>query len=304
MVGLGLREAMTLPLIAEADLERCGLSTDATVRATNALNAEEPVLRPAILPGLLRAAARNTSYGLADLAFFEMGHVFRMPPEGQILPDERDHLAVVLTGNLRRAPAEPDRPIDVYDATDILGAVVDALGLADAVTQPADHPGYRSGAAASVVVDGVGIGVIGELDPVLLRSFRSAAPAVALELDLDGLLAGSLRDRAFRPLSTYPAATVDLAFVLDESTAAATVVATLRAAGGEVIEDVHVFDEFRAESLGADRRSLALALRFRAPDRTLGDKELAKLRRRCIDAVVREHGGELRARQGERSSGP
>jgi len=96
------------------------------------------------------------------------------------------------------------------------------------------------------------------------------------------------------PLSTYPAATMDLAFVLDETVPAAAVLATVRAAGAELVEDARVFDEFRADALGAGTRSLAVAIRFRAADRTLQDKELGEVRRRCIDAVVRDHGAVLR----------
>ena len=149
LVGLGLREALTIPLIAEADLTRFGRSIDGTVRATNALNADEPVLRPAILPGLLKSVARNVGYGITDLAFFELGHVFAAPPSGQLLPDERDHLAVVISGSVRRAPVEPDRAVDVYDATDTLRAVVDEMQLAAFELRAADHPGFRPGRSAT-----------------------------------------------------------------------------------------------------------------------------------------------------------
>ena len=71
MVGLGHSEAMTLPLIAEADVTRLGRTLDTTVRATNALSADEPILRPAILPGLLKSVAHNASHGLVDVALFE-----------------------------------------------------------------------------------------------------------------------------------------------------------------------------------------------------------------------------------------
>jgi phenylalanyl-tRNA synthetase beta chain len=87
---------------------------------------------------------------------------------------------------------------------------------------------------------------------------------------------------------------MDLAFVLDEAVPAAAVVATLRDAGGELLEEVGVFDEFRADALGTGRRSLTFGLRLRAADRTLTDADLAPVRQRCIDAVAREHRGELR----------
>jgi phenylalanyl-tRNA synthetase beta chain len=128
----------------------------------------------------------------------------------------------------------------------------------------------------------------------VLSAFGVTVAAVAFEVETAPLIAGVRRDLDFVALSTYPAATMDLAFVLAESVPAAAVLATVRAAGGDLVEDARVFDEFRADALGAGNRSLAVAVRFRAPDRTLKDKELGAVRRRCIDAVVREHGAVLR----------
>jgi phenylalanyl-tRNA synthetase beta chain len=211
------------------------------------------------------------------------------------LPDERDHLCVVLTGTIRRGPIEPDRAVDVYDATDVLQALIDALQLSRAETRTADHPGYAPGRAASIVVDNAVIGAVGEFDPAVLESFGAPGPAVGLELHLDPLLAGERRDLAFAALSRFPAASMDLAFVLDDSVPASAVLATVRKAGGELLEDARVFDEFRSDALGIGRRSLAIALRFRAPDRTLKDTELNAVWQRCIDAVVKAHHAELRS---------
>ena len=243
----------------------------------------------------MKSAAHNAGQGLTDLAFFELGHVFGAPPRKQLLPDERDHLVVVLTGMIRRGPIEADRVVDVYDATDVLHALVDALQLSRAETASADHPGYVSGRAASIVVDHAVIGVVGEIDPAVLDAFGAPGPAVGFELNLDPLLAGERLDLAFSPLSRYPVASMDLAFVLDESVPAAAVLATIRKAGGDLLEAVRVYDEFRSEALGAGRRSLTFALRFRAADRTLKDTELTAVWQRCIDAVVKAHHGELRS---------
>jgi phenylalanyl-tRNA synthetase beta chain len=144
------------------------------------------------------------------------------------------------------------------------------------------------------VVDGAVAGAVGELDPATLGAFGIGGVAVAFEIELAPLIGGARREQEFIPLSTYPAATMDLAFVLDEAVPAAAVLATVRDAGAELVEDARVFDEFRADTLGAGKRSLAIAIRFRAPDRTLKDKELAAVRQACIDAVVTAHGAVLR----------
>jgi phenylalanyl-tRNA synthetase beta chain len=295
LVGTGASEAMTVPLIAVRDLERFGLSTDGTVEATNALRAEEPILRPQILPGLLKAAAGNAGQGLADLALFELGHVFAAPVGGNLLPDERDHVAVLLTGTVARAPVEGDRPVDEYDAVDALRALGEALELADLrLARDATAPGFDPVRTASVLVDGKTIGQVGALAATVLQGFEVPGPAVAIEIDVDGLLRGTRRDRAFTPLSRFPASSIDLAFVVPETVLAAEIEATLRKTGGDLLESVRCFDEFRSDALGSGKRSLAFALRYRAPDRTLTDDEVGKARQRAIDSVVKKHGAELR----------
>ena len=294
LVGAGLSEAVTIPLVAPADLERAGAPLDRLVEAANPLRAEESVLRTRILPGLLRSVAHNQVRGLTDVGLFETGRVFFAPPAGDVLPEEPTHLAVALAGAVRRRPVEADRPVDAFDAVDVLRAVFDALEIADGRTEAGDRPGFEPGRTATVVVDDGEIGVVGELAGSLLRSLELAPPVVGFELDLDRLVAARRRDRMFRPPSPYPPSTIDLAFVVGEDVASGAVTATLRRAAGDLLEDVRLFDVFRSETLGGARKSLAFALRFRAPDHTLTDDEVGEIRRRCVEAAAREHGAELR----------
>jgi phenylalanyl-tRNA synthetase beta chain len=294
LVGVGLSEAITLSLVSPADLERAGAPLDRVVRATNPLRAEESVLRSAVLPGLLRAVAGNRAQGLADVALFEMGRVFLTPQGAGPLPDEPEHVALALAGEVRRRPVEDDRPVDVYDAVDAVRAVLDALGIHDVSLQPDALTGYRAGRATRVVVDGHDAGTVGEVAPDVLSALGLEAPVVAAELVLDTLLDAARRDRTFRAPSRFPASSIDLAFVLADTVGAAEVLATLRAAVGEELEDVGLFDVYSSDALGPGRRSLAFGLRFRVSDRTLTDADVSALRQRAIDAVVAAHDAELR----------
>jgi phenylalanyl-tRNA synthetase beta chain len=293
LAGFGCSEAVTVPLIAPAQLERLGLPTHDLVEAVNSLRADETVLRPWILPGLLGVVERNAAHGLVDVAVFEVGHVFRPPRPGDVLPDERDHLAVILAGHVRRRPVEPDRPVDGYDVADAVRVLGDALGLAALALRPGEGPGFVPGRSAEVRLDGTVIGHAGELVGV-----NGADAVVGLELDLDALLAGARRDRTFRQPSRAPSSTVDLAFELPEGVPAAEVAGTIAAAGGEVVEAVDLFDEFRSEALGEGRRSLAYRVRYRAPDHTLTAEEIGTLRQAAIDAVTATHRAELRGEGG------
>jgi phenylalanyl-tRNA synthetase beta chain len=295
LVGAGCSEAINVPLVAPEWLTMTSVPDDRVVHATNPLRAEESALRTRILPGLLRAAARNATRGLVDVALFEIGRVFTTPDNGGLLPKETPHLGVVLTGMVRRAPLEPDRPIDVYDAIDLGRVVLDALGIDDYQIVVATRDAFTPGRTATFTLgNGDVLGPVGEFRDTVCATVGVAPSAVGLELDLDLVLAAPRRDRAFAAPSEFPHASIDLAFVVDDAVPAAEIATTLRASAGPVLEDVRAFDEFRSDALGAGRRSVAFALRFRAPDHTLTDKELTSLRQACIDAVTTAHHAELR----------
>ena len=132
------------------------------------------------------------------------------------------------------------------------------------------------------------------VDPATADAIGVPGPVVAFELDVDALVASPRRDRSFVAPSPYPPSTIDLSFVVEERVPAGALVTTVRRVAGPLLEDVRVFDEFRSDALGAGRRSITLALRFRAPDRTLTDNEVGELRKACVEGVTKEHGAELR----------
>jgi phenylalanyl-tRNA synthetase beta chain len=312
LVGLGLSEAITLSLVAPADLERAGAPTDRVVRASNPLRAEESVLRTAILPGLLRAVAYNRAHGTSDLALFELGRVFLAPqgaslPDGDggasspsshgggaPLPEEPEHLAIVLAGTVVRSPIELDRPVDVHDAVDALRAVTDALRVADLDIVAGDLPGFQRGRAAEILAGGRPAGTVGEVAADVLAALGLDASVVAVELDLEALADASRRSVAYREVSRFPASSIDLAFVVDSTVPAGAIERTLRSAGGDELESVHCFDVFSSPELGEGRRSLAFTLRYRAPDRTLTDADVSVRRDAAIAAVTAAHGATLR----------
>jgi phenylalanyl-tRNA synthetase beta chain len=294
LVGAGLLEAFTLPLVAPGDITATGLPLDALVEVENPLRTEESVLRTAILPGLLAAIGTNVARGNTDAALFELGTVFSAPVLGTLLPVERDHVAVVATGSVRDRPFGPDRALEPADAVAWLEALSDALRLADLRLVAGGGPGFDPKRSARVVVDGTEVGSVGEVAEAAVAHFGVAA-AIAFEVDLGALLGATRRSILVKAVSRFPSSSVDLAFVVGEAVPAGDVLRTLREAGGDLLEDVSIFDTFRADAIGAGRVSLAFRLRFRSPERTLTDTEVAALRQAAIDAVVAAHGAELRA---------
>ena len=286
LVGAGCTEAFGLSLLAPGDLERAG-SDDGALVLTNPLVREESVLRTSMLPGMLRAITFNLSHQRSDLRLFEIGNVYPRPasPE-QPLPDERERLAVALTG----------AGGDAVGAARVWAVIAGGLRLdgvrLDAVSAPGLHP---TRTARLVGRDGEELGMVGEVDPDVLAAHGIAARVGWIECDLGRLLATARRSDQARPVSRFPSNDIDLAFEVDESTPAASVEATLRDAAGPLLVDLRLFDVYRGPALTEGRRSLAYRLRFCALDRTLTDDEVAEARRRSIDAVESVHAARLRA---------
>ena len=209
---------------------------------------------------------------------------------------ERRSLAVLLAGRLHEPSwGVPEPPVaDFYAVKSVLEALASALRV-DGVELAADpqpflHPGCA--AAISVVTESEPIGWIGELHPLVAQSWELPSVSV-FEVDLDRLIAAVPRETEYEDLIGYPPLRQDLAVVLGEDVAAARVLATVREAGGELLREARVFDVYKGSQVGAGRRSLALALSFRASDRTLADEDVAPVRERIV-AALGALGGELR----------
>jgi len=280
LVGLGVHEAMPLPFLAPGDLARCGLPA-AAVTIANPLAAEESVLRTSLRPGLLRAIAYNESHRVDAAALFEIGRVFAPPTEG-VLPDEREQLAVALA----------DR--DVGAVVEVWRVLAHTLALPDPVIDQSVVPaGLHPGRSGVLRVDGAVVGEIGEIDPTVQQALGLRERVAWMQLELAAALAPVHGGHRYRRISRFPSSDLDLAFEVDDAVTAATVDATVRAAAGELLVDLALFDVFRGPPVAAGRRSLAFRLRLQALDRTLAETDLVGVRTAVVEAVT-ALGGVLR----------
>jgi phenylalanyl-tRNA synthetase beta chain len=284
LAGVGLDEAWTTTFLAPGDLSAAGLD-ETGVRVENPLDRSESILRTALLPGLLKAARFNADRQQPAVELFEIGRVFAPPAGDTPTPEETEMLGVLLAGDQADARA----------ATRIWTVLRRALRLDGTRLVAATVPGLHPTRTARLMgAAGTPIGALGEVDPDVASAYGVAGRVGYLTVDLAALIAEPRVPRQVHPISRFPASDVDLAFVVPDAVPASDVLATLEAAGGDLVEDLALFDVFRGAQLGDDRRSLAFRLRLRAQDRTLADEELASTRQAAIAAVVSAHGAELR----------
>ena len=233
------------------------------------------------MPGLLAVAQKNLE-ATDSVAMFEVGFVY-VPKTGEKLPDEPRRLAIVLCG--RRSPGAWDDPqgvkpaqSDFFDLKGVVESLATDLHLPDISFSTAKPvPWLHPGRSAELSVRGKSVGAFGELHPKVAASFGLGERAVQVaELDLEAILAAVPERYAYRPFSTFPPAKRDVAVIVPADTPAEKVLAEIRAAGGDLLTGAELFDLYTGEGIPAGTKSLAFALTYQAPDRTLGDKEIDK----------------------------
>lgn len=282
LLGVGASEAWTTTFVAPAELERSGLDVSAAVVVSNPLVAEESLLRPSLLPGLVRSLAYNASHRQLGVWLFEVGNVFQQPVAGAPLPVERELVAAALGG------------VDAARATAVWHALVEGLLLEDTRIESAHVPGLHPTRAARLIVDGHPVGVVGEIDPAVLDATGVPERVGWLEVDLHAVLASPHGPGQLVPVSRFPSSDIDLSFEVDDAVPAGDLLHTLANVGVEVLVGASLFDVYRGASVGAGRRSLTFRVQLQAPDRTLTEEELASARQRLIDAVEANHPATLR----------
>jgi phenylalanyl-tRNA synthetase beta chain len=318
LAGEGLVEVKTFPFAGPVDFDRLGYGEDderrRQVLLENPLSAEEPGMTTTLLIGLLKAAALNVGRGHADVALVETGRVFPptvdapdapiygvdgRPSEAELdaleqaLPAQPWHIGLVLVGH-REAPGwyGPGRPVSWSDAVDIVRTLGASFHV-DVEVKPADVRPWHPGRTAAIVVAAETIGYAGELHPRICRAWGLPERTVAAEIDLDALVAAA-PDLGPRPeFSSFPVAKEDLAFIVEDSVAAAALHDAV-AGASDLIESVRLFDVYTGDQLPPGHKSLAFAVRLRAPDRTLTEDEIRGAREAAVAAAA-SLGATLRA---------
>ncbi|TKA95328.1 phenylalanine--tRNA ligase subunit beta [Cereibacter changlensis] len=297
LASLGYNECVTYSFIDSEAATLFGGGSDA-VRVENPISSEMTHLRPDLLPGLLRAAARNQARGFADMALCEIGPAFHGGEPGE------QHLQA--TGLLVGASAPRDafgsrRPVDLYDAKADVEAVLAAIGAPARmqITRKVAawwHPG-RSG------VIGLGPNVLasfGEVHPRILQAMDVKGPAVAFTVMVANVPLPKVKTptRPALKLADLQAVERDFAFVVDKGVEALTLVNAAQGADKALLESVRVFDQFGGEKaeaqMGAGKKSLAITVRLQPTEKTLTDKDIEAVSAKIVDKVAKATGGALR----------
>lgn len=313
----GFVEILPTPFLPAGVFDAWGLAADDSRRNTtkvlNPLEADRPALATTLLPGLLEALGRNVSRGAADVALFAIQQVVhptaetrsveriptdRRPTDDEIagldasLPRQPQHVAAVLAGLREPAgPWGPGRPVEATDAFEAVRVIGRAAGVEFTLRAAQELP-WHPGRCAEVLVGETVVGHAGQLHPAVIERTGLPKGTCAVELDLDAVPIVEVLPAP--SVSPFPAVFQDISVVVGDEVAAAAVVDAVRDGAGELLEDVRLFDVYTGPQIGEGRKSLTLALRFRATDRTLTEDEASAARDAAVAVAGERVGAVLR----------
>lgn len=310
LVAAGGFEGRGYITVSEADIERWGLNANGgfahdlrdrpLVRLRNAIPADDNILRPSIVPNLVKSVAANLKHE-RTVRLFEIGHVY-LGTDPNLLPNEPSTVAIALAGQRARFdrfhPQSPEvGQLDYFDVQGMFDVVLDLFGLDDVEWTPLEHPALHPGRSAELRCRDQRIGILGEVHPSLASELGVEDMRLAIaELNVQRML--ELTANGNRPevkVARYLPVEQDFAVVVDRGVQARTVHQSLRQFAGPLLTGIALFDVYEGPQIGEGKKSLAYRLTFTAPDRALTDAELGKVRKRIGRGIQTQLNGSLRA---------
>lgn len=304
LLRCGLNELMTYSLENAAAVSRAGLTgndglSTPAVELRNPLSDDYTQLRTSLIPSLLEVLKTNAGAD-APTRVFEIGKVYLPAPiktSGEIAPpDERLRIGIALLA----APSQPhwqkqNTAIDFFTLKGIVERIFNGLGAPTAVFRATQNPPFHPGRCAAASLNGEDVGMLGEIHPDIAERYELRHRAYIALIDFDALVRHISITPKFDPFSKTPPADRDIALVVPEKTSAAAIESTVRAAAGVLLENARVFDVYQGENIADGFKSMAVALRFRAPDRTLQESEIEAAMQSVRESCAAKLDAQLRA---------
>ena len=286
--AMGYNEIITYSFVSPTSLDQVRVPTDSPLRNTlkiqNPLGEDTSVMRTMVLPSMLEILGRNYAYHNKSVRMYEIGKVY-LPVEGEALPEEPKMLILGTYGANE----------NFFTLKGELEAIFASLRTKKAsYTAVKNNPSFHPGRCAEVSIDGVVLGYIGQIHPLVAANYGMDCEVYCAEISFSKLAEMLLPDATYIPLPKYPAVTRDLSIVCDEALTVAQAENTIANAAGKLLRNVKLFDIYRGANLGEGKKSLAFSLELRADDHTLTDADTEPVITRVLAALSEECGATLR----------
>lgn len=288
MLASGLNQSISYSFVSPKVFDKICVPEDSSLRNVvkikNPLGEDYSVMRTSTLPSIMESLARNYSRSNEIVRLFEIGKTYIPNSDENELPTERNILTIGIYGQC-----------DYFDLKGIVENLLDSLGLKSAsFKRMSENPSYHPGKTAELILGRTSLGVLGEIHPDVNENYGVDVPCYVAELDLDTMYNFSKTEKAYKPLPKYPAITRDIALLVDDAVLVQEIEDAIRKAGGQVVEKVELFDVYKGAQIPEGKKSIAYAIAYRDPSKTLKDKDINKVHDKILRALEYKLGAQLR----------
>ena len=286
--SLGYSEIITYSFVSPAIFDNIRLPKDSVLRNTlkiqNPLGEDTSIMRTIALPSMLDILSRNCAYHNKAAKLYELAKVY-LPVDGQVLPNEPKMLVLGAYGASET----------FFTMKGELEAILRGLHMPKATfTAVTDNPSYHPGRCAKVSINGIELGYMGQIHPLVAKNYGIDCDVYCVEINFTEMFNLRLPDPIYVPLPKYPTVSRDLAIVCDESVTVAQVESVIVKSAGKLLRNVKLFDIYRGAGIAEGKKSLAFSLELRADDRTLTDADSEAVTSKVLAALNAELGAAQR----------
>jgi len=293
LVDNGYSEMYSYGFISEKDMSKCNILKDGTfeksvIKLKNPLGEDFSIMRPIMLPTTMQSIATNYSRKNANVKLFEIGRTF-MDIRGEVekgeLPEELTNIAIATYGNKE----------DFYTLKNLVENILEISNIKRYDVEKENNlPYMHPGKTAKLSIGKDVIAIFGEVNPEVCTNYGIGEQVYFAVLDLEKLVRYGKDKKTYAPIPKYPAVERDIAMIVDEDIEVGAIEKVIGKRCKNILEDMELFDIYRSEKLGENKKSVAYSLKFRTMEKTLTDDEVNGMMTAIIGDLEKELGAELR----------
>ena len=293
LVNSGLSEICTYGFISEKDLEKCNISKDneymkETVKIQNPLSEDYTIMKPTSVPTMMQMLANNNNYKNKEVRLFDLSRVYKNKQnaiENGNLPEESNVLTIGIYNDNE----------DFYTLKGLVENILEVAGVSKyEIKKEENNKMYHPGRCANLKVGNDIIATFGEANPLLTKNYDITQRVLLAEISIDKISVYARRNKKYSPITKYPVLERDIAMVIDEDVEVGEIEKVIQKKAKKLLEEAKLFDVYRSEKLGENKKSVAYSLKFRLPDRTLTDEEVNGVMKEIVSELEKSLGAELR----------
>ena len=293
-LGEGMSEVYNYSFLSKKDLVKSGFSAENSIELANAISKELEILRPSLIPGLLKNIEHNLKY-FDEFKLFEIGRIFSLEDSEfkvsdkskKFLPQQNYHLAGVVIEDKNEEP--------FYQAKKIVENLSEKLQLEFSFKEIGKVPAWIHPVRnLEIIIDDKTVGLVGEINPLILNDFDTKKRAGIFQIDLAKIYSAEKHEIKYKPLAKFPEAKHDLSVVVREKEKWAEIKKVILGVNNKIVQSVELFDVYRGKGMEAGKKSLAFHIIYRADDRTLETKEVEDIQNKIIEKLKKNFKAEVR----------